>query len=141
MEIAISREQPRSTSSAVVQVGGASSANVAIASNLETSSDFRLKETYASLSLNDQLLEIPAPLQYSRDLYVTYLDDDLLVVRDESGVPEILLRKAGVFTSSEGEEGSGRTRRALETKPGTTPPHPGTAEPSSADDDTAPGAG
>ena len=119
VEVAISRDQPRSTSSAVVQVGGVStSAEVSIASNLEVNSDFRLKETYFSLSLNGQVIDIPDALQYSRELFVTYLDDDLLVVRDESGVPEILLRKGKEFQSTEGA-----------------------AEPSYTDDDLAPGAG
>lgn len=34
----------------------------------------------------------PPPLRYSRSLFITYLDEDLLVVRDESGCPEILTK-------------------------------------------------
>ena len=45
------------------------------------------------------------------------MDDDILVVRDETGVPEVLFRKSKEFIT----EVSG--------------------EPSSADDDSAPGAG
>jgi hypothetical protein len=56
-------------------------------------------------------------LQYSRLLFVTYLDKDLMVVRDETGVPEVLVRKEKEF------------------------PVPPSGEPSSADDDLAPGAG
>ena len=41
-------------------------------------------------------IEIPEVLQYSRELYVTYLDEDLLVVRDGSGVPELLVRPSKV---------------------------------------------
>lgn len=37
-------------------------------------------------------MELPEILQYSRDLFVTYVDEDLLVVRDGSGVPELLVR-------------------------------------------------
>lgn len=46
-----------------------------------------------------------------------YLDDDLMVVRDESGIPEILVRKPKEFLVES------------------------TGEPSYADDDLAPGAG
>ena len=42
-------------------------------------------------------MEIPEPLQYSRELYVTYVDDDLLVVRDGSGVPELLIRPSNTL--------------------------------------------
>ena len=38
-------------------------------------------------------VDLPQAAQYSRDLYVTYVDEDLLVVRDASGVPEVLVRK------------------------------------------------
>jgi hypothetical protein len=40
-----------------------------------------------------QNVDIPEALQYSRDLYIAYLDEDILIVRDGSGVPEILVRK------------------------------------------------
>ena len=46
-----------------------------------------------------------------------YLDEDLLVVRDETGAPEVLLRRAMEF------------------------PEPDAGTPSAADDDLAPGAG
>ena len=97
-------------------------ADVKITSTLETESDVRLKETNSAVSVKNggsdapRAFELPKQLQYSRLLFVTYLDDDLLVVRDETGVPEVLLRKEKEFQMSEGE-------------------------PSSADDDLAPGAG
>ena len=67
-------------------------------------------------SSTPRAFELPQQLQYSRLLFITYLDDDLLVVRDDTGVPEILFRKEKEFPLSEGE-------------------------PSSADDDISPGAG
>ena len=63
----------------------------------------RLKETYASLSSFGRDVDVPANLRYERTLYVTYLDDELLVCRDDSGVPEVLLRKG----SPEGAPASG----------------------------------
>ena len=37
-----------------------------------------------------------SPLQYKRSVLVSYLDDELLVVRDELGRPDILVRVDGV---------------------------------------------
>ena len=96
---------------------GNSEFDVNIATTLETESDVRLKETYVSVSAGGRDLAVPDALQYSRLLYITYLDDDLMVARDESGVPEILVRKEKEFLDSF------------------------TGEPSAADDDLAPGAG
>ena len=118
--IAISRNQPRIESRSEVTIGN-TAADVKITSTLETESDVRLKETNSAVSVatgsdTPRAFELPSQLQYSRLLFVTYLDDDLLVVRDETGVPEVLLRKEKEFEGSEGE-------------------------PSYADDDLAPGAG
>ena len=119
--IAISREQPRVESRSQVKFAN-TAADVKITSTLETESDVRLKETNSAVSVKNggsdapRAFELPKQLQYSRLLFVTYLDDDLLVVRDETGVPEVLLRKEKECQMSEGE-------------------------PSSADDDLAPGAG
>jgi hypothetical protein len=52
-----------------------------------------MTETYEAASLLGQNVDLPQAVQYARDLYVTYLDEDILVVRDGSGVPEILMRK------------------------------------------------
>lgn len=116
ISVSISREQPRAESSTTVKVGN-SDVDVKIVTTLETESDVRLKETYTQLSAAGRDVDVPDALQYSRLLYVTYLDDDLMVVRDESGVPEILVRKSKEFLDSF------------------------TGEPSFADDDLAPGAG
>ena len=83
---------------------------------LEAESAVRLKETYTAVKAAGQDVALPAALAYSRVLFVTYLDDDLLVVRDATGVPEVLVRKAKAFREDEGQ-------------------------PSAADDDLAPGAG
>lgn len=54
----------------------------------------RLKETYTALKVAGRSVDVPQQLQYTRTLYVTYLDNDILVVRDDSGVPDVLLRKS-----------------------------------------------
>jgi hypothetical protein len=64
-------------------------------------------------------LRVPFPDQeqiFKRPLFVSYLDDDLLVVRDSFGAPDILIRKDKAFLSN-------------------------TGVPSATDDDTSPGAG
>jgi hypothetical protein len=91
---------------AVKFLGGAES-SVRVRCKLEVQSDVRLRETYESFSVLDQApVTIPEALQYSRDMYVTYLDEDLLVVRDASGVPEILTRKDKTFRNNWGNEPS-----------------------------------
>jgi hypothetical protein len=51
-----------------------------------------MTETYESAYVLGQKIDLPDVLKYSRELYVTYLDEDVLVVRDASGTPEILVR-------------------------------------------------
>ena len=60
--------------------------------DLAASSAVRLRETVQEGDAFGQSFALPGPLNYKRDIIVTYLDDDLLVVRDESGAPDVLLR-------------------------------------------------
>jgi len=104
-EITISREAPRVEGKVTLKtlLGGESSAKVK--SNLEVVSDIRLRETYESATvLGGQVVDLPGFMQYTRDIYVTYLDEDLLVIRDGSGVPELLIRKEKSFTRNWGIE-------------------------------------
>lgn len=93
LEIAISREQPRVEAKIDVKFLGGASNDVVVKAALDIQSDVRMKETYESASLLGQNVDLPQAVQYSRDLYITYLDEDIMVVRDGSGVPEILMRK------------------------------------------------
>jgi len=94
LEIKISRDQPRVEASTTVTVAGAGARDVKVRTTLDAETAIRLKESYATFELAGRALDIPNRLRYSRKLFVTYLDDDLLVVRDESGVPDLLLRKS-----------------------------------------------
>jgi hypothetical protein len=99
--LSISREQPRVEASIDVKLlGGGIKSSVKVKTRLEAQSSVRLKETYESATVIDQSVPIPDALKYSRDLYVTYVDEDLLVVRDASGVPEVCTRKGATFTTS-----------------------------------------
>ena len=105
LDITISREAPRVEGQVTVKtlIGGDSS--IKVKSNLEVVSDIRLRETYESATgLGGQAVDLPGFMQYSRDVYVTYLDEDLLVIRDGSGVPELLIRKEKSFTRIWGDE-------------------------------------
>jgi hypothetical protein len=105
VEISISREQPRVEASVKVKlISGSLENDVTVRARLEVQSQVRMKETYETVSILDQEMELPSFIQYSRDLYVTYVDEDLLVVRDASGVPEILVRKSKTFQQNWGQE-------------------------------------
>ena len=92
LTISISRAQPRIEAKVGVKLFGGSEESVVVKARLEEDSGLRFTETYESATVLGQVVDIPEALQYSRDLYVTYVDEDLLVVRDGSGVPEILVR-------------------------------------------------
>ena len=107
MEITISRSQPRIEASVAVKLfNGAVDGTVKVMAHLDIRSDVRFRETYESATVLGQELPfaIPKQLQYSRDLYITYLDDDLLIVRDATGVPEILVRQSKQFMKDWGIE-------------------------------------
>jgi hypothetical protein len=93
LEVAITRDQPRVTASVNISLAGLGSQDIEVQTSLEVETDIRLKETYASLKAFGEEQDIPSSLRYSRKLFVTYLDEDILVMRDESGVPDVLLRK------------------------------------------------
>ena len=97
LEIAIRRSQPRVEASMGVKLLGGAESTVRVTASLEAESGMRLRETYESAYVLDRQVAIPAQLQYKRQLFVTFVDDDLLVVRDGSGVPEVLVRKNKTF--------------------------------------------
>ena len=100
LTLTIRRDQPRVEASMDVKMlFGNVKSSVKVKTRLEAQSSVRLRETYETASLLEQNIPIPQALQYTRDLYITYLDDDLLVVRDASGVPEVLVRKQFTTTS------------------------------------------
>jgi PAP_fibrillin len=110
VEITISRSLPRVEACVNVKLlGGGIDGKVVVKADLDVLSNVRLRETYESASVlgsSSQVLTLPEPLKYARDLYVTYVDDDLLVVRDGSGVPEVLVRKEKQFQKNWGTDPS-----------------------------------
>lgn len=105
VDITISREAPRVEGQVTLKSALGGESSVKVKSNLEVVSDIRLRETYESATgLGGQAVDFPGFMQYTRDIYVTYLDEDLLVIRDGSGVPELLIRKEKSFTRQWGDE-------------------------------------
>lgn len=104
MKPAIARDQPRIQAKIIVKFLGRADSEIVVNAHLTVDSDVRLTETYESASVLGQSVDIPGQIQYSRDLYVTYVDEDVLIVRDASGVPEVLVRKEKVFKQNWGTE-------------------------------------
>lgn len=84
--------QPRATTELDVTLLGQLT-TLRIFANMLPASDVRIRQEFIEVEAFDQRTLLPGPLALTRSLYVTYLDEDLLVVRDESGVPEVLVRK------------------------------------------------
>jgi len=104
LDITISREAPRVEGLVTVNTLFGGESSVEVKSNLEVLSDIRIRETYESATvLGGQVIDLPEFLQYTRDIYVTYVDEELLVIRDGSGVPELLIRKEKSFTQNWGD--------------------------------------
>lgn len=106
LEISISRQQPRIEAKVDVKFFGRTSEDVIVKCRLDVQSGVRFSEVYESAVVLGQNIALPAQVQYSRDLYITYVDEDLLIVRDASGVPEVLVRKQKVFVENWGVEPS-----------------------------------
>jgi len=93
LTITVSREQPRIEANIGVKFIGGIENEISVKARLDVYSSVRFTETYESATALGQNVEIPDALQYSRELMVTYVDEDILVVRDASGIPEVLVRK------------------------------------------------
>jgi len=104
--------QPRITTETKVSVFGAEQP-LQLRANLLTRSDVCMREEFVEATLLGQRSLLPGPLAYSRSLYITYLDEELLVMRDDGGLANVL-KRGDLF--------------------------PGAGEPSFGDDDAAPGA-
>jgi len=65
---------------------------LSLKTTLEAESALRLRETYTEAIVAGRQVALPDMLKWERLLFVTYLDARLMVVRDETGAPDILLR-------------------------------------------------
>jgi len=56
----------------------------------------RVSEDVVSVELPGPIGKVDPPLELRRSILVTYLDDAVMIVRDESGVPDVLLRTSPI---------------------------------------------
>mmetsp|Transcript_47142 Transcript_47142/g.108316 ORF Transcript_47142/g.108316 Transcript_47142/m.108316 type:complete len:253 (-) Transcript_47142:48-806(-) len=92
--------QPRVSTEAKVSALGASR-TIRLKCNLQPLSKLRLREVFIEGEMFGFKSLLPGPLSFSRELCVTYLDDELLVLRDQSGIADVLVRKNIYGTSGE----------------------------------------
>merc|ERR1712003_11017 len=90
-KITISPSQPRGKITASVKVFN-NSFPVELRTSLDAESDVRMREIYLDAEAVGRDVTIPANLRTERVFYITYLDEDLLISRDESGTPDVLYR-------------------------------------------------
>lgn len=102
--LTIRPEQPRVTAEVKVRVLSFEN-TVKLASKLEAESAVRLVEMYTEAQSEYMSLKLPfqAPVEYKRSVLISYLDDEMMVVRDAAGRPDVLMRVAegGNFPSSD----------------------------------------
>lgn len=91
--------QPRVTTEVTASVFGTSQ-QLRFFSNLRQVSDVRLNEDIVDVEVGGNRVALPGPLARSRTIFVTYLDQELMISRDESGCAEVLLRKQATRFSS-----------------------------------------
>merc|ERR1712185_833585 len=91
--LTIAAEQPRATAEVKVRVLSFEN-TIKLASRLEAESAVRLVETYDAVESEYLNLRLPfqSPVQYKRSVLVSYLDDEMMVVRDALGRPDVLMR-------------------------------------------------
>mmetsp|Transcript_25621 Transcript_25621/g.35675 ORF Transcript_25621/g.35675 Transcript_25621/m.35675 type:complete len:323 (-) Transcript_25621:218-1186(-) len=93
LKLSVTERSPTGKVSAGLKLPGDREVEIALSTNLEPESDFTMSETYQGLSVMGRSFDLPAQLQSKRRFYVRYLDQDLLVVRDDTGVADVLVRK------------------------------------------------
>jgi len=71
--------------------------------NLQPVSAVRLREVFIEGEAFGMRSLLPGPLSFSRQLIVSYLDDEMCILRDESGVADVLVRKEKFVGSAESE--------------------------------------
>merc|ERR1719171_2165730 len=93
--ITIQAEQPRAESAVRTRLFSFEN-TVKLTSRLEAESAVRLVETYDAAESEYMSVRLPfqSPVQYKRSLLVSYLDEELLVIRDRFGRPDVLMRCA-----------------------------------------------
>jgi len=91
--LSVTDRAPTGKITAKLGLPGNREVELGLTTNLEPESDFTMSETYQGLSAVGRSFELPSQLQSKRRFYIRYLDDDLMVVRDDTGVADVLVKK------------------------------------------------
>ncbi|EOD09020.1 hypothetical protein EMIHUDRAFT_452937 [Emiliania huxleyi CCMP1516] len=102
--------QPRASTEVSVTLPLAGVQPLKFFSNLTPVSDTRLKEEVIEAEVLGRRQLLPGPLARTRTLFVTYLDEDVLITRDDSGVAEVLVRKQDMSWARSSSETSKKGR-------------------------------
>lgn len=105
VDLKISPDEPRVEASLKVGVAG-NTQQITTEGSLIQQSPVRLRETFKRARAFGQAVDLPGSFMLSRDLLVTFLDDDLLIARDESGSPDVWLRKVPMLASTQNASAS-----------------------------------
>lgn len=105
MKVSISPSQPRGKITATLKVLN-NAFPLELRTAIEAESDVRMKETYMDAEAVGRDITLPQQLRTERVFYITYLDEDLLISRDESGTPDVLCRAVSTTTAGATEEES-----------------------------------
>lgn len=93
--------QPRvTTETSITGLGGTQ--RLSARANLSPRTDVCLREEFVEAEAFGQKSLLPGPLALSRSLFVVYLDDELLIVRDEGSLVSVL-KRVDAFPSAAGE--------------------------------------
>eukprot|EP01039_Chlorochromonas_danica_P003673 gene3673-4019_t len=92
LTITISSVKPRVKAATKIKIANMH-VEVSVTTDLQPETGIRLTESYESGKLGPFELPLTTVKTFSRELLVSYLDEDLLIVRDALGTPEILRRK------------------------------------------------
>jgi hypothetical protein len=98
--VTIQSQSPRVSATTTLKIGNVKVA-VSITTDLTVKSPVRLSESYISGKVGEIEIPLNSLTILQRDIYISYLDEDLMIVRDVFGTPEILRRKEYVSSSSE----------------------------------------
>lgn len=132
MTLEIGATQPQAITKATVSVGGTQQ-TIKVTTALSAETGRRIKETYKSVALADRSFDLPEAAQYERELFITYLDDDLLIARDATGSPDVLVKVSESASTQPPSTSEATTATEEETTPASTdddetaPPPPTTA--------------
>ena len=102
--VTISSVAPRVVASSTLKLATAK-IDISVTTDVEATSPVRLTEKVSAVKLGT--LDVPLGslslpnFLLSRDIFITYLDEDLLIARDALGTPEILTRKIKTLFGSD----------------------------------------